>query len=62
MEKRGLRFFENARARALSKDGNVTPKDREGVAASEAQDAINAMIDPVIINEPAAHARYRVVS
>ncbi|KJE35320.1 hypothetical protein UF64_11920 [Thalassospira sp. HJ] len=62
MEKRGLRFFENARARALSEDGNVTAKDREGVAASEAQEAINAMIDPAIISEPAAHARYRVVS
>ncbi|WP_417830605.1 hypothetical protein [Thalassospira sp.] len=62
MEKRGLRFFENARARALGEAGNVTAKGREGVAASEAQEAIKAMIDPAIIAEPAAHARYRVVS
>ncbi|OAZ10491.1 hypothetical protein TH4_09725 [Thalassospira tepidiphila MCCC 1A03514] len=62
MEKRGLRFFESARARALCEDGNVNAKDREGVAASEAQDAVNAMIDPAIISEPAVHARYRVVS
>ena len=62
MEKRGLRFFESARARALSEDGNVNAKDREGVAASEAQDAVNTMIDPAIISEPAVHARYRVVS
>jgi len=62
MEKRGLRFFESARARALSEGGNVTAKDREGVAASEAQEAMNTLIDPAIIAEPAGHARYRVVS
>jgi len=62
MEKRGLRFFESARARALSEGGNVAEKDREGLAASEAQEAMDAMIDPAIIAEPAGHARYRVVS
>lgn len=62
MEKRGLRFFENARAQALCRDGNVKIKDRKGVAASEAEEEIRAVIDPAIIAEPAAHARYRVVS
>jgi hypothetical protein len=62
MERRGLRFFENARAQALSEGGNVNTKDREGVAAREAQEAMNILIDPAIIAEPAGHARYRVVS
>jgi hypothetical protein len=62
MEKRGLRFFENARNKALCDGGTLNARDREGVAASEAKHAINAVINPVIIAEPATHARYRVVS
>lgn len=62
MEKRGLRFFENARVTALSENGNLSVKNCEGLAAIEPLEGDDAVIDPAMITEPAPHARYRVVS
>ena len=57
MEKRGLRFFESARAMALSENGTVALGDADIASAVN-----DAGLDPAIIADPAPHARYRVVS
>lgn len=64
MEKRGLRFFETARDLALSETGNISSDDRAKVKASENADEVagKPMISATVMNNPALHARYRVVS
>ncbi|MFV1850818.1 MAG: hypothetical protein ACMZ66_08920 [Thalassospira sp.] len=64
MEKRGLRFFETARDLALSETGNISSDDRAKVKASENADEVagKPMISATMMNNPALHARYRVVS
>lgn len=64
MEKRGLRFFESARDLALADGGNVNFDTEEAkqprISAKHVTEA--GQIDPSVVNGPAMHVRYRVVS
>lgn len=65
MEKRGLRFFETARDLALTENGNLSQDDLSAVQAAEKSDDVarKPMISATMMNNnPALHARYRVVS
>ena len=64
MEKRGLRFFESARDLALADGGNFNLENEEAkqprISAKHVNEA--GLIDPAVVNGPAMHARYLVVS
>ena len=65
MEKRGLRFFESARDLALTENGNLSQDDLSAVQAAEKSNDVarKPMISATMMNNnPALHARYRVVS
>lgn len=57
MEKRGLRFFDGARAMALPEGSNDALGD-----LNTTQDSIDGLVDPSTLSGPAPHARYRVVN
>lgn len=61
MEKRGLRFFEHARAKALCDSANVAVACSNDGVVDNTQNAINDVMETAIVTKPALHARYRVV-